>query len=219
MQRHLDEAHRHWYGVLDSLGHCALVCDELLSIQFANRQAYALCHGDAPQNSPLVVDAAGQMVLRQVLAQHLGLRQFLRSEQESASFDVPAVPGGPPHWCLTIQSLSGKDDGGEEECGDSAPDARGRRFALFINSLHQSVKPSAEALARRFALTPTETQVARLLVDGMSKQQMCVQLQVSASTMAFHLRNMFAKTQTGRQAELVAVLLTAALGTPAPLSP
>lgn len=218
LQRSLDEVHRHWHGVLDSLGHCALVCDGQLSIQFANRQAYAQCHGQAQQDSPLVVDAAGQMVLRQVLAQHPGVRQFLRSQQESASFDVPAVPGGPPYWCLAIQSLSGKDGGDEEEHGDGAPDARGQRFALFINSLQQSVKPSAEALARRFALTPAETQVARLLVDGMSKQQMCAQLQVSASTMAFHLRNMFAKTQTGRQAELVAVLLTAALGASAPAS-
>ena len=83
---------------------------------------------------------------------------------------------------------------------------------VFITELGQPSVNISSAVAQRFVLTPTETQVATLLVEGNTKQQMCAQLKVSASTMAFHLRNLFSKTGTRRQAELVAVLLSSAYG-------
>ncbi len=81
---------------------------------------------------------------------------------------------------------------------------------LFITELDQPAVNMGHTLAHQFSLTPTEAQVASMLIEGMTKQQMCMQLKVTTSTMAFHLRNLFSKTQTNRQAELVGVLLSRA---------
>ena len=83
-------------------------------------------------------------------------------------------------------------------------------FVVFLSDLSQRQLHNKAALARRFSLTPTELQVASLLTDGLTKQEMCEQMKVSAATMAYHLRNLFSKTDTNRQAELVALLMAAA---------
>lgn len=56
-------------------------------------------------------------------------------------------------------------------------------------------------------LTPAETRVASSLVQGKTLAQIAVESGVSRTTVAFHMRNIFQKTGTGRQAELVAFLL------------
>lgn len=206
LQRSVLEVHDHWHGVLDNLGHCALVCDGHLHIRFANRAAHALGLGHASGPSPVLQDAAGQLALQPVLALHAGVQAFLHSDAESACIDVPAQATGPLHWCLRIQALHERS----AEPGQTEADLRQQRYALFITELRQATRPSAETLAERFALTPAETQVASLLADGLNKQQISERLSISASTVAFHLRNLFTKTRTGRQAELVAVLLTLA---------
>lgn len=206
LQRSLLEVHDHWHGVLDNLGHCALVCDGALHIYFANRAAHALGLGLACGPSPLLQNAAGQLVLQPALALHAGVQAFLASDAETACIEVPAQASGPLHWRLKIQAL-------HERRSAQVPvelDRSEQRFALFITELRQQTRPSTDTMAERFALTPAETQVASLLVDGLNKQQISERLSISASTVAFHLRNLFIKTRTGRQAELVAVLLTLA---------
>lgn len=215
--RRLDQverlARRHgqqWHGVLDRLGQCALVCDAQLSIRFANQAAQAQAQrGDEPA-SPMGLDAAGRLVLRPALARDPRLLDFVQARQDALCIDVAAVPGGPPLWRLTGQLLAQSRPPLAHDLG---------QWVLFIHALHQSVVPSAQALVQQFGLTPTEAQVACRLAEGLSKQQICAQLQISTSTVAFHLRNLFDKTGTGRQAELVAVLLTAAWGASASASP
>lgn len=58
-----------------------------------------------------------------------------------------------------------------------------------------------------FDLTPTEARVARALTQGMSRAQIAADFDISRTTVAFHMRNIFQKTGTRRQAELVALLL------------
>lgn len=62
-------------------------------------------------------------------------------------------------------------------------------------------------LAETFGLTPTETRLAKALTQGRKLAQIAADFDVSRSTIAFHMRNIFQKTGTGRQAELVALLL------------
>ncbi len=63
-------------------------------------------------------------------------------------------------------------------------------------------------------LTPTEARVALLLAQALRSEEVALELGVSASTVAFHLRNLFAKTATGRQADLVALVLSAGWALP-----
>lgn len=60
-----------------------------------------------------------------------------------------------------------------------------------------------------FGLTPTEARVAGALAQGRSRAQIASDFGISPTTVAFHMRNIFQKTGTGRQAELVALLLGA----------
>lgn len=73
---------------------------------------------------------------------------------------------------------------------------------------------SPTALASLFNLTPTEARVARLLASGLRPEEVARELGVAATTIAFHLRNVFAKTGTHRQADLVALLLSLPLRHP-----
>ena len=66
---------------------------------------------------------------------------------------------------------------------------------------------SAEALIQRFGLTPAEAKVAIALTEGLQAQDMAQRFDVARTTIAFHMRNIFQKTATTRQAELVAQLL------------
>ncbi len=67
---------------------------------------------------------------------------------------------------------------------------------------------SAQALHTLFDLTPTEARVARHLASGLRPDQIAQELGIAATTVAFHLRNAFAKTGTHRQADLVALMLS-----------
>ncbi len=67
---------------------------------------------------------------------------------------------------------------------------------------------SAQALHTLFDLTPTEARVARHLASGLRPDQIAQELGVAGTTIAFHLRNAFAKTGTHRQADLVALMLS-----------
>lgn len=67
--------------------------------------------------------------------------------------------------------------------------------------------PQAEAWRGAFGLTAREAEVARTLVEGFAPDEAASQLGVSIATVRVHLRQLFAKTQTSRQAELVRLLL------------
>lgn len=69
---------------------------------------------------------------------------------------------------------------------------------------------AAETVSAAFGLTPAETRIALALTQGRPPAQIATDFGISRTTVAFHMRNIFHKTATSRQAELVAVLLTGA---------
>lgn len=64
--------------------------------------------------------------------------------------------------------------------------------------------------ASGFGLTGAEMRVARALSEGRSLRLIAKDFGISRTTVAFHVRNIFQKTGTTRQAELVALLLRSA---------
>ena len=64
----------------------------------------------------------------------------------------------------------------------------------------------AETLRQLFDLTPTEACVARLIAEGLRRDQVAERLDVSSTTVAFHLRNIFDKTGIRRQADLLGLV-------------
>ncbi len=69
---------------------------------------------------------------------------------------------------------------------------------------------SAEVLVARYGFTPTECSVARRLAAGVDLECIARELAISMNTVRGHLKQIFGKTRTHRQAELVCKLLSEA---------
>ena len=69
-----------------------------------------------------------------------------------------------------------------------------------------------ELLRSRFGLTPAEARLALHLVAGETLRSAEVKLSISYETARTHLKNIFDKTGTSRQAELVIAIVTALPG-------
>lgn len=82
--------------------------------------------------------------------------------------------------------------------------------AIFIRDLEvrQSVPP--DVLAKLFGLTPAEARVVVELVKGKRPQEVADELSVSLNTVRNQLKQIFSKTNTGRQSELISLVLSSA---------
>ena len=88
---------------------------------------------------------------------------------------------------------------------------RPEAVVLLVIDTEQRAKVSGDTLVRLYNLTPSETRVALMLIDGKRLDQIAEELEVAQTTVVFHLKNLFRKTDTNRQADLVRVLLSVPL--------
>jgi DNA-binding NarL/FixJ family response regulator len=122
-----------------------------------------------------------------------------------------AVRGEDSLASLTVPRLSGRRDLLLMICALSqSPEARSgdAQAVVFIADPERRTRAPASALAQLFDLTPTEAKVAFALAHGRRTGQIADDLGVSQTTIAFHLRNLFEKTDTNRQSDLITLLLT-----------
>ncbi|MBW7862576.1 MAG: response regulator [Rhodocyclaceae bacterium] len=114
-----------------------------------------------------------------------------------ASLSVPS--SGERDLLLTVCALA------QAQAGDAGtPQA-----VIFISDPSQRPKVSGSILSDLFGLTPTEAGVACALAHGRRTGEIAADLSISSTTVAFHLGNVFEKTGTHRQADLIALILTA----------
>src|SRR5271166_2989280 len=81
------------------------------------------------------------------------------------------------------------------------------RALLTLNALGPRQGPSAAILAKTFRLTPSEAKVACIIARGAPPDIAARELKISRETARNQLKAVFAKTDTHRQSELVALLL------------
>jgi DNA-binding CsgD family transcriptional regulator len=79
--------------------------------------------------------------------------------------------------------------------------------AVFVRDPKSSPQTSRDMLHRLFRLTPMETEIALLLVDGHTLDEAAAATGITKNTARAHLRGIFAKTGATRQAVLVKTLL------------
>jgi DNA-binding CsgD family transcriptional regulator len=79
--------------------------------------------------------------------------------------------------------------------------------------------PMTLALQGLFGLTPTEACIASMLADGRSVDDIATQKGNTPNTIRVHLKSIFAKTNTARQAQLVALILRSVAVLNAPEQP
>lgn len=80
-------------------------------------------------------------------------------------------------------------------------------IALFLSAPGRRSRVPETLLMDLFGLTPTEARVAGALACSTRTTNIATELGVSQTTIAFHMRNLFQKTGTNRQADLVALIL------------
>jgi len=81
-----------------------------------------------------------------------------------------------------------------------------RRTVLIFVDLSFNPEPRPEVLEKMFGLTPAEARAAIQITRGDTPADIARGGGVSIATVRSQLASVFAKTQTGRQAELVALL-------------
>lgn len=84
----------------------------------------------------------------------------------------------------------------------------GPAAVLFICGANRDEPAPLKALESHFRLTPTEGRVAWAFAQGLRPEKIAENFDISVTTVAFHKRNIFQKTRTNRQADLIALLLT-----------
>jgi DNA-binding CsgD family transcriptional regulator len=91
--------------------------------------------------------------------------------------------------------------------GAARGSAQDMRALLTLNALGPKPGPPAAILARTFRLTPSEAKLASVIARGASPEIAARELKISRETARNQLKSVFAKTDTHRQSELVALLL------------
>ncbi len=90
------------------------------------------------------------------------------------------------------------------------PGAAPQAAALVFIRDPDSVNPAPQLLQDLFGLTPMEATIGAKLAEGAALERIAASMGISLSTVRTHLKSLFAKTGTARQAELVALILRSA---------
>ena len=80
------------------------------------------------------------------------------------------------------------------------------RVILLLTDLRSPLRPSSAHLCAAFGLTPAEAKLAAILSSGVGVDAAAASAGVSRETARTHLKAVFAKTNTRRQAELAGLL-------------
>jgi len=78
---------------------------------------------------------------------------------------------------------------------------------VFVSDPDDQVEPDARVVRQILGLTPTEARLAAAIMQGKSLEVVSEELNMSIKTARTHLKRIFSKTGTNRQAELVRLLL------------
>ena len=97
--------------------------------------------------------------------------------------------------------------------GNKAPRNARAVVAVLVSDPEDTLALDAQMLRVWYDLTPAEARVAVLLAGGFSLDEIVERLGIGANTARTHLKNIFGKTDTRRQGELIRLLLSSpALG-------
>ena len=83
---------------------------------------------------------------------------------------------------------------------------------MFVGDPERSVQGMDDALRGLYGLTPAETAVTALLLEGLRTDQLADRLGITLFTARTHVKRVLSKVDARSQAELVRVLLSGPAG-------
>lgn len=118
----------------------------------------------------------------------------------SVSIALPDALGGLVATLLPLEKGERQNLGGA-----SAPAA----FAVFVQDPAFVPPVPGEAFAQLYGLTPSELRVSLAMAPSLSPQEAADNLGLSITTVKTHLQNVFGKTGTNKQSDLMQLLMRA----------
>ncbi|WP_271575107.1 helix-turn-helix transcriptional regulator [Bradyrhizobium sp. CCBAU 11361] len=183
-------------GALDLLGRPALLIDRHGFVAAVNENASKLFDDDLSVKGRRLFAADAQSRLR--LDRLITQVRFLSGK-----------PGG-----TTLQTVITRSQRrpvvidaivqGWESAGDALPPDMGA--LLILTDLNEIPRISQSSVMEIFGLTPAQARLASLLLEGKSLEEIALELNISSGTARNHLKAVFLRTGTRRQAELVSLL-------------
>lgn len=178
-----------------------LVIDPQGRVVYRNAAAAAVLSLDGAPTLVCGIDRCWRLCDRPMLDAVRGMAASEGREPGARRVMVLPARGGGARWVIHLEILAG--------VGESPAGLVLVRLQAPLES--DPVAVDAEVLRQCFDLTAAEAEVASAMVLGLSPAEISRKRGVSRTTTAFHLRNLFAKTGTRRQPDLVRTLLAHAV--------
>jgi DNA-binding CsgD family transcriptional regulator len=191
---------------LDYLGHAVFILDADSRIRFASAAARRLIETDrlCVQNGSLCSPFGSETMT---------LRRLVRERIEAAAF------GQPP---MIFQRLDAADDAlclGITASRPPGGTVQDKPFAIvFVATPSQISLPGLRQLRDHFGLTDAQARLAIEIVKGSGLKACARRLRIAETTARSHLRQIFEKTGTKRQAEFVRLVCACRLSLQTPCS-
>ena len=188
-------------GLLDRITTGAILADGRGRVLVANQRAREIlreCDGLTCDRGVLRA-ARGQESTELMKMIGGAAKTSARTGLSSGGVLVLGRPSGKRAFQLTISPMPVLDERGL---------ANQPLAVVFIVDPERAFEPDVALMRRLYGLTRAEGEVARLLVDGWTLQEIADLLCVSINTVRFHVKQLFSKTGTTRQSELLRVLLS-----------
>ncbi|NYT62591.1 response regulator [Alcaligenaceae bacterium] len=215
-ERHEASARRAFKRVTQTLDYVAagiVLLDAIGTVRFANRAARLLVDDEAGDKGLLrLIDKVGTHgIVALNKAVTAAIAAYQAGEDYVDSLAIPR-PEGQRSLLVTVCALDDYDLQEEEAASVLAVDklASEERLAvaIFISDSEYRRPAPVDTLISLFGLTATEAQVAWAFAEGKRSEEIAASFGISPTTVSFHKRNLFQKTHTNRQADLIALMLT-----------
>jgi DNA-binding CsgD family transcriptional regulator len=184
---------------LAALGHCLLerlehplfVTDAQGSVLEANPAATRRIE----RREGLWIDAAGRVALRQA-GRWIPLSHWQPMLASGQEITLPLDGDGGAPVQITLRAMGS---------GDGVPGS----FGWVMGTVERVAMTRMDSMRRRFRFTRTQARLAEMLCEGMRPTHAAEKLGVKISTVRTHVGEMYQKTGTHSQAQLVALLHSA----------
>ena len=192
-----DDSRRAMAAVLDRLPLGIFLVDSGARLEFANRCASEILDQGAPLTLVDHCLRTGRPDETRTL--HRLIAEALRASEESSTARALVIREAAGESALSVLILSVQSLQYESQRPLAAVFAAAPEF-------WQSLNP--ETLHDLYGLTEAESRLVDRLCAGLSLQEAAEELEVSTNTVRTHLRAVFAKTNTSRQADLLREVIT-----------
>jgi DNA-binding CsgD family transcriptional regulator/PAS domain-containing protein len=186
-------------SALDNADMGLILADRRAQLLFANRVAQRLM--DRRDGIRCSGGAIGATLLADSLALHAAIEHVVSGGglgPMAESAPVVALRRSGAERPLLAAVMPGDADGDTPE---------GAGVAIYLFDTGEDLQLRLEPACRFYGLSPVETRLACCLAEGFSVTEAAEQLRVREQTARSYLKQIFMKTATNRQGELVSLLL------------